>query len=131
MVKPQSSPIVTTTRGYIDANAPGANFWEDESEAGDGPVSAEMTHSEIHGNENMAGRLIPRTDRQMELDQNIYGLRMKMLSLNDELSKGMMDSEAYDAEIQSFKARISRLEALESSGWALERTDEVPKDLFL
>jgi len=64
----------------------------------------------------------------MQLEEKIQILKAQMISLSDELSGESADS--HDSQIGSIRARIKRLEKLESSDWALSLTNEVPSDFL-
>ncbi|KAF9063445.1 hypothetical protein BDP27DRAFT_236530 [Rhodocollybia butyracea] len=70
----------------------------------------------------------PRTDRQMELEERIHDLQAQMISLSDGTSGTSVDSQ--DSEIQGLKSKIKQLEELQSSDWALERSNQRPDDLL-
>lgn len=103
------------------------------SEDGNGETSYRYPSSPssgMSGYESARGpsRLSPRTDRQMQLEEKIQILKAQMISLSDELSGESADS--HDSQIGSIRARIKRLEKLESSDWALSLTNEVPSEFL-
>ncbi|KIK53882.1 hypothetical protein GYMLUDRAFT_49178 [Collybiopsis luxurians FD-317 M1] len=73
------------------------------------------------------GRLSPRTDRQMDIEQKIYDLKAQLIALSDG-SQGSESTDSQDSQIVDIRAKIKRLENLELSDWAMELTNEVPKD---
>lgn len=65
----------------------------------------------------------------MQLEEKIQILKAQMISLSDELSERLADG--HDAQIGSIRAKIKRLEMLESSDWALSLIDDVPSEFLL
>ncbi|KIK53880.1 hypothetical protein GYMLUDRAFT_250057 [Collybiopsis luxurians FD-317 M1] len=75
------------------------------------------------------GQFPSRTDRQMELELKIHDLKAQLISLSD----GLTESESTNSQhfqIHDIKNKIRRLEDLEFSDWAMELTNEVPKDFL-
>ncbi|KIK60869.1 hypothetical protein GYMLUDRAFT_261223 [Collybiopsis luxurians FD-317 M1] len=84
--------------------------------------------SEMYENARLGfGRLSPRTDRQMDIEQRKYDLKAQLIALSDG-SQGSESTDDQDSHIVHIKAKIKRLENLEFSDWAMGLTNEVPKD---
>ncbi|KIK53881.1 hypothetical protein GYMLUDRAFT_264940 [Collybiopsis luxurians FD-317 M1] len=75
------------------------------------------------------GQFPSRTDRQMELELKIHDLKAQLISLSDGLT-GSESTNSQHFQIHDIKNKIRRLEDLEFSDWAMELTDEVPKDFL-
>ncbi|KAF5379260.1 hypothetical protein D9757_010689 [Collybiopsis confluens] len=96
----------------------------------DAPCLSSVLTSETPRYPRMPGILGPRTDRQMELEQKIHDLKGRLILLNRGTEEGT-SAEGVDGEINQVMARIRKLEELEFSDWALERTNKAPSDIFI
>lgn len=83
-----------------------------------------------------APRFGPPTDRQIEVEQMIHDLQLERLELQrlkeeDQRSivSGFSGGEQ-DIQMASLTARIESLTKLQTSDWALGRTDDVPTEFF-
>ncbi|KIK53889.1 hypothetical protein GYMLUDRAFT_49181 [Collybiopsis luxurians FD-317 M1] len=86
--------------------------------------------SDDHSNLPRLSYPYPRTDRQMQVEQKINDLRSRLISLNDGLKDGAGMPEAQTFEMRWARAMIKRLEELQFSDWALERTDVLPSEIL-
>lgn len=64
----------------------------------------------------------------MQLEEKIQGLKAQMILLSDQLSEQSADS--HDSQIRRIRAKIKRLEMLETSDWALSLTEDVPSEFL-
>ncbi|ESK88231.1 hypothetical protein Moror_5501 [Moniliophthora roreri MCA 2997] len=80
------------------------------------PSFSETVITEIHGPR-------ARTDRQMEIEDKILALQGEMISV----SRLHGRSSPEEAEIRE---RIERLQVLKDGDWALERSDEKPREML-
>lgn len=93
-------------------------------------VSTYATHATGSSSETATGH-VPRTDRQVELEQRIFQLQLRLSELLNDDHKSI-DSDrpaADDLAAWKLKGDIRRLTALLQSPWALRHTDEVPSGL--
>lgn len=98
------------------------------------PVSFTTTTTDTTSQFNYRNQFAPLSDRQMELEEMIYGLHVMVLGLErignvdrDSLALSLPGED--DLRAVKLKGQIEALRRLKDTDWALGLTDEVPAEL--
>ncbi|KAF5379252.1 hypothetical protein D9757_010685 [Collybiopsis confluens] len=107
-----------------------SSIFSDDDEDGDSSLRSRSSNIDQSAGLGL-GRLSPRTDRQMDLEQRIHDLKAQLISLSDDSAQGGESTDSHASRtLFDIRAKIRRLEGLEHSQWAMELTDEVPTDFL-